>query len=31
MEGQCLDEEFYIIDFNSSRLEGRDIPRTFIS
>jgi hypothetical protein len=31
MEGQPFDEEFYIIDFISSGLDGRDIPRTFIS
>jgi hypothetical protein len=31
MQGQPFDEEFYIIDFDSSELEGRDIPRTFIS
>ncbi len=31
MQGQALDEEFYIVDFDSSELEGRDIPRTFIS
>jgi len=31
MEGQPFDEEFYIIEFNRSGLEGRDIPRTFIS
>jgi hypothetical protein len=31
MQGQPFDEEFYIIEFDSSELEGRDIPRTFIS
>jgi hypothetical protein len=31
MQGQPFDEEFYIIDLDSSELEGRDIPRTFIS
>ena len=31
MEGQPFDEEFYIIEFNDSGLEGSDIPRTFIS
>jgi len=31
MQGQPFDEEFYIIDFDNSELEGRDIPRTFIS
>jgi len=30
MQDQPFDEEFYIIDFDSSELEGRDIPRTFI-
>jgi hypothetical protein len=31
MQGQPFDEEFYIIDFDSSELEGCEIPRTFIS
>jgi len=31
MEGQSFDEEFYIIEFDGSGFEGRDIPRTFIS
>ena len=31
MHGQPFDEEFYIIDFDNSELEGREIPRTFIS
>lgn len=30
MHGQPFDEEFYIIDFDDSELEGRDVPRTFI-
>ncbi len=31
MEGQSLDEDFYIIEFDDSGLEGREIPRTFLS
>jgi len=31
MKGQLLDEEFYVIEFDSSGLEGRNIPRTFLS
>ena len=30
MQGQPFDEEFYIIDFDGSELEGRDVPHTFI-
>lgn len=31
MKGQSFDEEFFVIEFDSSRPEGRDIPRTFLS
>ena len=31
MQGQSFDEEFYVIEFDGSGLEGRNIPRTFLS